>query len=283
MRATGADLTIRRVAFALSVAGSDPTGGAGLLADVQVFRAHGVLAGGVVTAITVQDTEKVHQVLPSFPSVVLDQLRAALADLEPDAIKLGMLATDDVARAVSLALQMLGPSETRKTRLVIDPVLAASDGARLLERRALGTLQELLREAALVTPNLPEAEQLTGCDVSSRSGTETAARALILEFGAHAALVKGGHREGPPDDLLATRDGSGVSLRWLDGERIPGSPIHGTGCALAAAATARLARGEEIETAVQGAREWLRGAIRGAVARGRGQRLLDLTGPADPH
>ena len=282
MRVTGADLTIRRVAFALSVAGSDPTGGAGLLADVQVFRAHGLLAGGVVTAITVQDTEKVHQVLPSFPSVVLDQLRTALADLAPAGIKLGMLATDDVARAVALSLDGLGPPETRETVLVIDPVLAATDGTPLLERRALGTLQELIRGATLVTPNLPEAEQLTGCDVSNRAGTEKAARALVLDLGAGAALVKGGHRAGAPDDLLATRDGSGVALRWLTGERIPGGPTHGTGCALAAAATARLARGEGLDDAVAGARDWLQQAIRGAVAHGRGQRLLDLGIPASP-
>lgn len=282
MRVTKADLTIRRVAFALSVAGTDPTGGAGLLADVQVFRAHGVLAGGVVTALTVQDTQKVHQVLPSFPSVVLDQLRTVLADLRPDAIKLGMLATDDVARAVSLALETLGPPEERSTRLVIDPVLAASDGARLLERRALGTLQDLVRHATLVMPNLPEAEQLTDCDVSNRAGTERAARALVLELGAGAALVKGGHREGAPDDLLARREGSGVTLRWLEGERIPGEPIHGTGCALAAAAAARLARGEDVEAAVDGARHWVRAAIRGAVARGSGQRLLDLAAQPSP-
>jgi hydroxymethylpyrimidine kinase/phosphomethylpyrimidine kinase len=274
-----ADLTIRRVPFALSVAGSDPTGGAGILADVQVFRTHGVLAGGVITALTVQDTKKVHQVLPAFPSVVLEQLRAALADLKPDAVKLGMLATDDIARMVSLALDSLGPPEARSTRLVIDPVLAASDGTPLLERRAIGTLGELVRGASLVTPNLPEAGELTGRDVSTRAGTEEAARMLVLELGAGAALLKGGHREGAPDDLLALRDGSGVAFRWLGGERIPGPPVHGTGCALAAAATARLARGEAIETAVVGAREWLREAIRGAVARGSGQRLLDLAAP----
>jgi hydroxymethylpyrimidine/phosphomethylpyrimidine kinase len=236
----------------------------------------------VVTAITVQDTEKVHQVLPSFPSVVRDQPRTALADLAPAGIKLGMLATDDVARAVALSLDGLGPPETRETVLVIDPVLAATDGTPLLERRALGTLQELIRGATLVTPNLPEAEQLTGCDVSNRAGTEKAARALVLDLGAGAALVKGGHRAGAPDDLLATRDGSGVALRWLTGERIPGGPTHGTGCALAAAATARLARGEGLDDAVAGARDWLQRAIRGAVAHGRGQRLLDLGIPASP-
>jgi hydroxymethylpyrimidine/phosphomethylpyrimidine kinase len=268
------DLTIQHVTFALSVAGSDPTGGAGVLADVQVFRAHGILAGGVITALTVQDTKKVHRVLPSFPSVVLDQLRTALADLRPDVVKLGMLATDDVARAVQLGLHGLGAPDRRKTLLVIDPVLAASDGTRLLERRAIGTLQQLLEGASLVTPNLPEAEQLTGCDVSTRSGTEQAARVLVEELGARAALVTGGHREGAPDDLLALREEGGVTLRWLQSERIDAPPIHGTGCALAAAAAARLARGESLERAVQGARAWLREAIRGAVAQGGGQRLL---------
>ena len=175
---------------ALSIAGSDPTGGAGLQADLQVFRSLGVHGTGVVTALTVQDTARVHQVLPVFPNVVLDQLRVLLRDLPPDAVKLGALASDDVARSVQLGLDELDPA--RNTPLVIDPVLAASDGTPLLERRALGTLQDLLARATLVTPNLPEAAALTDCDVSTREGVEAAAATLVNHLGASAALVIAG-------------------------------------------------------------------------------------------
>lgn len=255
---------------ALSIAGSDPTGGAGLQLDLQVFRALGVHGAGVLTALTIQDTHKVHRVLPAFPSVVSDQLRALLADMVPGALKLGMLATDDVLRAVALGLD--ARSEPRP--LVIDPVLHASDGSVLLERRAWPGLLDLMRGATLVTPNLPEAEQLTGCDVSTRRGVEQAARWLIDETGAGAALVKGGHREGAADDCFAERASDGIEVRWLEGERIAGPPVHGTGCALSAAITAALARGEALERAVGTGRAYVREAIAGAEAVGGGARLL---------
>jgi len=257
--------------IALSVAGSDPTGGAGLQLDLQVFRTLGVHGAGVVTALTIQDTGKVHRVLPAFPSVVMDQLRALLADVTPHAIKLGMLATDDVLRAVALGLAAQGQP---RAPLVIDPVLRASDGAQLLERRAYGALVDLMKGAALVTPNLPEAEQLSGLDVSSRRGAEQAARWFVAEAGAEAALVKGGHREGAADDCLARREGTGVTLAWLPGERIAGAPVHGTGCALSAAIAAGLAAGLDLDAAVARARAFVREAITRAEAVGAGARLL---------
>jgi hydroxymethylpyrimidine/phosphomethylpyrimidine kinase len=260
------------VHIALSIAGSDPTGGAGLQADLQVFRALGVHGAGVVTALTVQDTEKVHQVLPTFPNVVLEQIRTLLRDVMPDAVKLGMLASDDVARNVALGLADLDPA--RRVPIVIDPVLAASDGTRLLERRAMATLQDLIGRAAIVTPNLAEAAAITGCDVSTREGAEGAAANLVTNLGAAAALVKGGHREGPPDDLLALRTGGSASFHWLPGERIEGGPVHGTGCALASAIAAHLARGTELRDAVDSARRFVADAIRGAQARGRRARFL---------
>jgi len=259
---------------ALTVAGSDPTGGAGLQADLQVFRSLGVHGAGVVTALTVQDSAKVHQVLPVFPNVVLEQLRVLLRDLPPDALKLGALASDDVARSVQLGLDELDPR--RNTPIVIDPVLAASDGTRLLERRALGTLQDLFARATLVTPNLAEAAELTECDVSTREGTEAAAATLVSHLGARAALVKGGHREGAPDDLLALREGASASFHWLPGERLEGGELHGTGCALAAAITAGLARGVELREAVEQGRTYVRDAMRRARELGGRARLLGI-------
>ncbi len=271
MRRATRDLTIARVRIALTIAGSDPTGGAGLQQDLQIFRSLGVHGAAVVTALTVQDTAKVHRVLPVFPNVVLEQIRALVRDVAPHAVKLGMLATDDVARMVELGLTELVRRE-RPPALVIDPVLAASDGTILLERRAWPTLERLVARASLVTPNLPEAERMTGQDVSTATGIEAAARALVMDFGAAAALVKGGHRDGPPDDLLAERSDAGVSLTWLAGERIEGPPVHGTGCALAAAAAAGLASGLPLAGAVARAREVVAPAYRAAFGPRSGAR-----------
>ena len=274
MRRIGSDRTMLAMRIALSIAGSDPTGGAGLQADLQVFRALGVHGAGVVTALTVQDTARVHQVLPVFPNVVLDQLRVLLADLRPHAVKIGMLATDDVARNVELGLGALDATGAAPVPIVIDPVLAASDGTQLLERRARGSLERLIGRAALVTPNLPEAETLTGCDVSSREGVEAAGCALVSSLGAGAALVTGGHREGPPDDLLVVREGGSQSLLWLEGKRVETGPVHGTGCALSSAIAAHLARGDDLPTAVEHGRRFVAEALRGAVEAGQLARFL---------
>jgi hydroxymethylpyrimidine/phosphomethylpyrimidine kinase len=263
---------------ALSIAGSDPTGGGGIQADLQVFRALGVHGAAVVTALTVQDTGKVHSVLPAFPSVVLDQLRVLLDDLTPDAIKIGALASDDVVRNVMLGLGKLPQPPAPRVPIVIDPVLAASDGTPLLERRAWGALQGLFAFATLVTPNLSEAAQLSGCDTSSEEGTQAAACALVSELGAQAALVKGGHRDGPPHDLLAVRTGATVSLSWLAGERIEAGPVRGTGCALSSAIAALLARGEGLESAVEQGRRFVADALRGAQSRGKRAGFLSYSG-----
>ena len=254
---------------ALAISGSDPTGGAGLQADLQVFRALGVHGAGVVTALTVQDSARVHEVLPVFPNVVLEQIRKLLADFTPDAVKLGMLASDDVARMVDLGLREFIDSSGRRPPIVLDPVLVASDGTRLLERRALGMLQDMIGLATLVTPNLGEAEMLTGCDVSTQKGAEIAAAALLESLGAEAALVKGGHRDGPPDDLFAERSGGSVTFTWLPGERIDAGPVHGTGCALASAVAAELAKGRPLRDSIHDARRFVADALRRAERRGK--------------
>jgi hydroxymethylpyrimidine/phosphomethylpyrimidine kinase len=258
------------VQTALSIAGSDPTGGAGVQADLQVFSALGVHGAGVLTALTVQDSARVHQVLPVFPSVVLEQIRVLLRDIQPAALKLGMLASDDVARQVGFGLDALGD----EVPVVIDPVLQASDGTLLLERRAWASLQTLIEGCALVTPNLQEAEQLSGGDTSSRKGIEAAGRYFVNELGARAALVKGGHREADADDLLAIREADGVRVEWLAADRIEGGPVHGTGCALSAAITAGLAKRQPLEDAVREARSFVAAALRRAQPVGSGARFL---------
>lgn len=259
---------------ALSIAGSDPSGGAGLQADLQVFRHFGLHGAGVVSALTVQDSGRVHQVLPVFPSVVLDQIRVLLRDVTPHAVKIGALASDDVVRSVLLGLADL-PADVP---LVIDPVLRASDGSFLLERRAWPALCSMFSRATLVTPNLEEARDLCERDPFSPAGAEEAARTLVLDMGASAVLLKGGHREGRPDDLLAIREGAGetpgVELRWLEGTRVEGGPVHGTGCALASAIAAGLALGHDLANAVDQGRRFVAEAIRNAEAAGAGARFL---------
>ena len=259
---------------ALSIAGSDPTGGAGMQADLQTFALHGVRGAGIVSALTIQDSVRVHSVLPVFPSVVLDQIRTLLADATPDVIKIGMLATDDVARNVVLGLQ----SVRGKVPIVIDPVLEASDGTPLLERRAWPALHELIRGCHLVTPNLNEAERLSDIDCSRKKDCEKAADFFIHELGAGAVLLKGGHRSGSPDDLLALGGGSETRFIWLEGERIESAPVHGTGCALASSVAAGLAQGRPMEDAVQRARTFVREGISTSAQFGQGARFLGFPG-----
>jgi hydroxymethylpyrimidine/phosphomethylpyrimidine kinase len=251
----------------LTIAGSDPTGGAGLQLDLQVLAAHGVHGMAVATALTVQSTARVQRVLPAFPAVVGEQLTFLLDDVLPDVIKIGMLGTDDIVLRVGHAL------ERQRLPRVVDPVLRASDGTFLLERRAWGNLLErIVAGAALVTPNLPEALELTGC-----SDPEQAA-AAFLELGAQAVLVKGGHRQGALDDFLC----SAVGGEWIRAERHDSEGAHGTGCALSAAIAARLALGAPLADAVRGAKRYVESALAGAFQAGRGRKLLRVSADARP-
>jgi hydroxymethylpyrimidine kinase/phosphomethylpyrimidine kinase len=272
MRSTVENLTIAGMKLALTIAGSDPTGGAGLQLDLRVFQHFGVHGLSAITALTTQDTHKVHQSLPIFPSVVLDQIRLLARDVTPSAIKLGMLASDDVARQVARGI---ADFETRPP-LIIDPILFSSSGHPLLERRAWGVLCELFDEATLITPNLSEAEALSQCDVSDETGLQHASQYFIDDCGAQAVLIKGGHRDGPPDDFLARRGDQGIETTWLRNERIPGDPVHGTGCALSAAITAQLAKGVELLPAIEESRQFVARAYAQAQAHGGGARLLSF-------
>ena len=269
-----ADIYALGVHVALSIAGSDPTGGAGIQLDLRVFQTLGLHGAGVITALTVQDRVKVHQTLPVFPSVVLDQIRVLLRDQTPSAIKLGMLATDDVLRAVALGLQTLDTASQNHPPLVIDPVLNASDGTVLLERRAWGSLIELFPLTTLVTPNLSEATELTKQDTSSESGIEKSAAVFIEELGAKAVLVTGGHIDGPPDDLLAENTSDGISLNWFRGQQRANYTVHGTGCALSSAITAKLATGLGLHEAIRTARHFVHQAIQNATqSKNKGEEI----------
>lgn len=251
---------------ALTIAGSDPGGAAGIQADLKTFHACAVYGASVVTALTAQDTMAVHAIVDVEPSFVGAQLDAVLGDLPVAAAKTGMLGRAAVVEVVSARL-----AAHPVPRLVVDPVLIAGGGQPLTERAALEVLRRMLLPlATLVTPNLLEAAALTGRSVRNVADMHDAARALV-DLGARAALVTGGHLAGPPVDVLF----DGAAFHELDGPRIGETPAHGTGCTLSAAITAGLAAGLSVADAVARARRYVRRALESAPALGRGRRPLN--------
>jgi hydroxymethylpyrimidine/phosphomethylpyrimidine kinase len=254
-------MSSRTVPIALTIAGSDSGGGAGLQADLKTFQAFGVYGTSVVTAVTAQDTRAVHAVHPVPLADVRAQIDAVVTDLRPAALKTGMLATAELVAAVASSIR-----EHRLERFVLDPVMVATSGDRLLEEDAITMLvQELLPLADLVTPNVHEAEILAGAPVTSVDDMRAAAL-HILGAGPRAVLVKGGHLSGDPIDLLVTRGGERVWRR----PRIASRHTHGTGCTLSAAITAGLARGDGLTASVDRAIRYVARAIASAPGLGHG-------------
>lgn len=252
---------------ALTVAGSDPTGGAGVQADLQVFASLGVHGAAVISAVTVQDTQRVYATHAVPSQVVADQLASVLDDMLVAAMKTGMLASAPTVEAVAAILH-----SRPRVPLVIDPVLRSSSGAELLDASGVEAMLELLLpRASLVTPNLAEAEALAGHAVTTPQEMAAAGQ-YLLSLGVGAALVKGGHLAGEPVDVLVTAEGP----QQLVGRRVAGgTAVHGTGCALSAAIAALLARGEDPPTAVAQAKRYITAALESARAVGRGARILD--------
>jgi hydroxymethylpyrimidine/phosphomethylpyrimidine kinase len=260
-------------ATALTIAGSDPSGGAGIQADLKTFAAHGVYGAAVIAALTVQDTRGVREVREVPADFVAAQLEAVLADLRPAAVKTGMLLRADVVEVVARKLK-----EHAVPRLVVDPVMISTSGARLLEEDAVEAMKrELFPLATLVTPNAGEAEVLSGVKVVDLPSADKAAMG-IAALGPRAVLVKGGHFTIEPgwatDHFVSQSDF--VDIR---GPRSAITDLHGAGCALAAAITARLALGEDLLGAVRRAKRWLTEAIEGAERPGRGRRVPFYDGP----
>jgi hydroxymethylpyrimidine/phosphomethylpyrimidine kinase len=247
----------------LIIAGSDSSGGAGIQADIKAVTLQGAYAMTAITAITAQDTTGVHGVWPVAIEAVLAQMTVCLADIGADVIKTGMLATAPLVTAIAECLAARAPGAVR----VVDPVMVATSGDRLIDRKATEAIaSELIPRARLVTPNAPEAEVLTGKAVHSVDGQRRAAERL-LEMGAHGALVKGGHIESNMViDVLQTTTGE-----WIfESPRIKTTSTHGTGCTLASAIAAHLSLGASVPEAVERAREYLMGAILNAKGFGRG-------------
>jgi hydroxymethylpyrimidine/phosphomethylpyrimidine kinase len=258
----------RHVPRALTIAGSDSGGGAGIQADLKTFAVLGVWGMSAVTSITVQNTKGVTAVSDVPADVVAAQILAVATDIGVDAAKTGMLSSAEIVEAVADAIE-----QVRLPHLVVDPVFVSKHGDPLLREEAVNALRKrIVPLATVVTPNLPEAAGLAGFDVKTRMDMERAARA-ILDLGARSVLVKGGHLEGESsDDLFA----DGEMTEWLVGERIDSPNTHGTGCVLSASIAAYLAKGEPLVDAVRRGKEFVTEAIRHALALGGG------IGPVSP-
>ena len=245
---------------ALTIAGSDPSGGAGLQADLKTFQQHGVYGQSVVTLLTVQNTQRVIDVAPIEPSFIEAQLEAILEDMPPSAAKTGALGNSQTIRAVA--------RQARKFSfpLVVDPVMISKHGQALIQKDAVETLiSELLPLAWVVTPNRYEAEALSGIEIRSQASM-LAAAAAIAGLGPKHVLMKGGEIDGRSIDLLWSAD---LSV-WLDYERIKTRSTHGSGCVFSAALTARIALGQTPEPAARGAKRFVTDAITSAPGLGLG-------------
>ena len=258
----------------LIVAGSDSGGGAGIQADIKTVTALGGFAATAVTALTAQNTRGVFDVLAVPPSFVASQMRLVLEDIGADAIKTGMLHDAGVIDAVADALEALAP----RVPLVLDPVIAASGGTSLLEPTALAALKRrLIVRAAMLTPNVPEAEALSGMAIRSLPEMRAAAEAL-LTLGPRAVLLKGGHlASAKATDVLATEHG----LEVFEDDWIDTPHTHGTGCTLASAIAVSLAQGMDVTASVKRARAYLRRAIATAPGFGSGQGPLNHAHPCE--
>ncbi len=252
---------------ALTIGGSDSGGGAGVQADLKSFHANGVYGLSVVTAVTAQNTMEVRKSFELPAGLIESQIDAVFDDFDVSAVKTGMLSSRRIVNVVAERL-----AERGAPNLVVDPVMISTSGFELLEPGAVARVKErLLPLAALVTPNLREAQELSGVPVDDPDSVKQAAR-IIFESGCPAVLVKGGHLSVSNDAVDVLYDASGETV--FSRPRLPGGSPHGTGCTLSAAITANLARGQRLASAVENAKTYVTEAIRHGLCVGRG------TGPA---
>ncbi len=247
---------------ALSIAGSDSSGGAGIQADIKTMSANGVFAMTAITALTAQNTTGVTAILDSTPEFLSAQLDAVFTDIFPDAVKIGMVSSADL---ISVIAKKLRQYEAR--HIVVDPVMVATSGSRLLQENAVETLKkELLPLAEVVTPNIPEAEILADMPIKTPKDMENAAKKISEQYNC-AVLCKGGHDLNDANDLL-WKDGEGY---WFNGKRIDNPNTHGTGCTLSSAIASNLAKGMDLKEAVQRAKEYISGALAAMLDLGKGR------------
>ena len=249
---------------ALTIAGSDCSGGAGIQADLKTMMANGVYAMSVITALTAQNTMGVSGIMEVTPEFLKKQLDAVFTDIKPDAVKIGMVASAELIHVIAERLSFYKPKF-----IVVDPVMVSTSGSRLIEEDAVAALQnELLPMASVITPNIPETEVLTGTKIDSKEKMEQAAQALYNKYET-AVLCKGGHSIEDANDYLYGADGG----NWLESKRLENT--HGTGCTLSSAIASYLAQNCELTDAVIKAKEYISGALADGMDLGQGSGPLN--------
>ena len=246
---------------ALTIAGSDTCGCAGIQADIKTMTANGVYAMSAITALTAQNTTGVTGIMEVTPDFLKLELDTVITDIRPDAVKIGMVSASELIRVISETIR-----NYELDNVVVDPVMVATSGARLISEDAIGTLKEcLLPLATVLTPNIPEAEVLSGMEIKSPEDMVTAAELISKNYGC-AVLLKGGHNMNDANDLLY-RDGG---FKWFNGKRIDNPNTHGTGCTLSSAIASNLAKGYDLDTAVEKAKNYISGALAAMLDLGKG-------------
>lgn len=246
---------------ALTIAGSDSSGGAGIQADLKTMTMNGVFGMSAITALTAQNTMGVTGIMNVTPEFLAEQINDVFEDIRPDAVKIGMVSQTSLIEVIAERL-----SYFQAERIVVDPVMVATSGSRLLESGAVAALKsKLLPLAFVVTPNIPEAEILSGMEIRGAEEMEQAAKRIGDLYGC-AVLLKGGHRINDANDLLYA-DGT---MKWFQGRRIQNPNTHGTGCTLSSAIASNLAKGYDLETSVQRAKDYISGALSAMLDLGKG-------------
>ena len=246
---------------ALTIAGSDSSGGAGIQADIKTMTANGVYAMSAITALTAQNTIGVKSIMEVTPEFLEEQLDCIFTDIYPDAIKTGMVSS-------KILIEMIGKKlrEYHAGNIVIDPVMVSTSGAKLISDNAIETMKkELFPMATVITPNIPEAEVLSGISIKSEEDMVQAAKIIYETYGC-AVLCKGGHQVNNANDLLYKKG----TFRWFVGERIENPNTHGTGCTLSSAIASNLAKGHSLEQSVENAKEYISGALSAMLNLGKG-------------
>jgi len=252
---------------ALSIAGSDSSGGAGVQADIKTMTMNGVYAMSAVTALTAQNTTGVRAILEATPEFLKDQIDAVFEDIRPDAVKIGMVSSAELIRVIAERLAYY-----KAENIVVDTVMVATSGARLINENAVDVLKkDLIPLATVVTPNIPEAEVLSGIRIQNKDDMLEAAR--IISGAYHCAvLLKGGHSVSDANDLLYENG----SYKLFCGKRIDNPNTHGTGCTLSSAIASNLAKGYDLEASVQRAKDYISGALSAMLDLGQGPGPMDL-------
>ena len=251
---------------ALTIAGSDSSGGAGIQADIKTMTAHGVYAMSAITALTAQNTTGVFAVSEVTPDFLHEQIRACVTDIVPCAVKTGMIPSAKSVEVIASCIR-----EFDLMHVVVDPVMVATSGSRLIDENACEEMKKLLFPCAeLITPNIPEAELLCGITIRTAEDMEMAARSLMEKYGC-AVLCKGGHNVQTADDFLASLDG----CIWLKGKRIDNPNTHGTGCTLSSAIASNLAKGMSLAESTSHAKEYISGALESMLDLGHGSGPLN--------